>query len=240
MFIVQFATIAFFVTGSTGMTIKFFQFPNCVQQNRVAYAFSDICTSLTNYYDLALTTCDIDKKGNGTITATYFNHPFPSGQYLPPMCNASIYRKITATGWGVCTNSTDSLSSFMFGDESEEIQCASSQNQGAFLFSKPFAATVCAALQYTIVNSISITGRNGCMYSQDAGGIIKSFYLNNEQKAVSLTSYNDNVCGNTSSIRYSFPSMPLDGSCVNSTGGTYVNYISGALPCNPYPPVQRN
>ena len=73
LFIVQFATISFFVHLATAMRIKFFQYPNCIQQMYTSYAFSDICTSgqpLSNSYDLALTTCVIDKTGNGTITAT--------------------------------------------------------------------------------------------------------------------------------------------------------------------------
>jgi hypothetical protein len=72
------------------------------------------------------------------------------------------------------------FASFMFGDESEEIQCASSQNQGAFLYSRQFAARVCAALQYTIVDSVPITGRNGC--SSNDGLIFTGFLLEQEEE----------------------------------------------------------
>lgn len=214
------------------MTLKFFQFPNCIQQTNTMYAFSDICTSgYGSSSDLALTACDIDKKGNGTITASFFNHP--SEPYVPPMCNNSIQYNLTSTGWGVCTNIGSS--SFIFGDESEEIQCASSQTQGAVLVSSPGAAQVCAALQYTITTSIPITGRNGCTTSY--GQPFQASYLNKKQKAVSLTYFtaipNGNPCINTSII-YSWPIMPLDGSCVNSTGNQV--YVSGALPCIPYNP----
>ena len=243
LFIVQFATILFLVHLATAMQIKFFLYPNCIQQMYTSYAFSDVCTSgqpLGNAYDLALTTCDVDKTGNGTITATYFNHGYPSGRYSPPTCNNTIQANLTSTGWGVCMPLTEFIGSlavsFMFGDESEEIQCSSSQ--GAFLYSARDRATVCAALQYTIVDSIPLTGRNGCFGSPFDGQHIRAFYLNKKQKEVSLTYYNDNECSNTS-IAYSFPSMPLDGSCVISTGGN-LNYISGALPVNPYPPVQTN
>ena len=230
MFIVQFATV---VTLSAAMQIKFFQYPNCIQQSSTFYAFSDICTSGYQGNDLALTTCDIDKTGNGTITASYFYH---SGQYLPPMCNNTIQFNLTATGWGVCTPTPPipGVASFMFGDESEKIQCASSQNQGAFLYSPFRNARVCAALQYTIVTSMPLTSRNVCLSN---GGLnSQAFYLNKKKKAVSLSFFDNFLCVNTS-IAYSFPSMPLDGSCVNSTVG---NYISGALPCKPYPPVQTN
>lgn len=221
---------------ASGMMFKFFDFPNCIQlsQYETGVDFSDICTLYHQNNDVALTTCHIDAKGNGTIVASFFA---PGPEYSKPVCNTSVLTTLTAPGLGVCVNlpqgSYFSAASFMFGDPSEKMQCASSIDQGAVLVSYPLSAKECDALPYTLADSVPITTSDGCYLPTDgsSGFSVRAYYLNKKKNSISLTYFYNLACSNTS-IMSSWPSLPLDGSCHNSTYGV----PNGALPCNPYPP----
>jgi hypothetical protein len=229
------ALISLLCNVAAGMMIKFYSFPNCIQAQPFlnGFAFSDICTSYRGNFDSALTTCNIDKKGNGTIEAGFFLH----SQYTQPMCNTSVVSTLTAPGWGVCVNLPQNsmflAASFMFGDPSEKIQCASTQEQGAVLVSFVGAAKECDALPYTIVDSVPTTTQSGCNLPSDgsSGFSVRAYYLSKKEKAISLTWYQFSEDCNGDAT--SWPSLPLDGSCHNSTPPRSLN---GAFPCNPYPP----
>jgi len=221
------------------MMFKFYDFPNCIQlsQFETGVAFSDICT-LYHEYDVALTTCHIDAKGNGTIVASFFGS---KPEYSQPVCNTTVQMSLTAPGWGVCVNLPQDSgflgASFTFGDPSEKMQCVSSIDQGAVLVSFPESAKECDALPYTLGDSVPITSSDGCFLPTegDSGFSVRAYYLNKKRNSISLTYFDDLDCSNTS-IMAAWPSLPLDGSCHNNTYGV----PNAALPCNPYPPRKFN
>jgi hypothetical protein len=223
------------------MQLRFFEYPECLglRKDYVSWVFTDICTSLAGAFGLALTTCNENGKGNLEVTV------FGGGPAAyPPLCNSSALFRLAAPGPGVCSPAPPGAMgvSFMLGDESEQIQCASTATQGAYHVSLFPETSECDLLKYSIRWTVPTTGESGCSpnaYDVSSAGNFGSAVrsvLNETDNTVSLSIFNsDHDC--SAPLFASWNSMAQNGTCYAADGGLYHGALTGARPCAKFPPT---